>query len=554
MKSKSSGRRVVNSRLHVDPVDIAALFLEENVPQDKLLRDDLNRVVRLFSGGEFGRCKEILERYGRAFALHERDFCISRQLGALLMKIEEPRPDLAPLALQQFLEIEREMGQVNRRLGLDRTMRHVPESFRAKLLNARNRLRAALPVLSESVTKQILLLARPGPGMSIGTLNQYRTSAAWKYCATKPVSTPGALGLSKWLLASSPLWRRGLADFGLTSEPNTQLHNTVTFVPKNVTSLRTIAIEPSCNVMLQLGVHEYLSKILYGLRQGIGHDQFHVDGQARNAFFSGVGSSDGSLGTIDLSAASDSISIALVYQLLPLDWVNFLSLLRCTHGRLPDGRVIEFEKFSSMGNGFTFALETLVFWALAKACTDGTVSVYGDDIILPVQDVEPLVALLQYVGLRTNMAKSFWEGPFRESCGSDWYQGKFVTPLYWRASRRPLHSEVYSFINRLPVRWQWGKVREYLLGLLTERKFGPATLADDSCIHAPETYLRGIKQRRYNVTLGCYEYQVIQFVPASDRMDRTPAAALTALACGTRISDFALRGVGSYRYVWVPRS
>jgi len=74
-----------------------------------------------------------------------------------------------------------------------------------------------------------------------------------------------------------------------------------------------------------------------------------------------------------------------------------------------------------MGNGFTFPLETLIFWALTRAVcgSTATVSAYGDDIICPSDRAEDVIAVLTEVGFSVNLEKSFWNGPFRESCGSD---------------------------------------------------------------------------------------------------------------------------------------
>ena len=93
-----------------------------------------------------------------------------------------------------------------------------------------------------------------------------------------------------------------------------------------------------------------------------------------------------------------------------------------------------------MGNGFTFELESLIFWAITVACVelenlssgrrDTRVSVYGDDIIAPTYSVDLLLESLKYCGFRINEAKSFWDGPFRESCGEHYFSGERVTPFF----------------------------------------------------------------------------------------------------------------------------
>jgi hypothetical protein len=87
-----------------------------------------------------------------------------------------------------------------------------------------------------------------------------------------------------------------------------------------------------------------------------------------------------------------------------------------------------------MGNGFTFPLETLIFWALAACCVRpedvGKVSVYGDDIIVPTYAYALLTEVLVAAGFLVNSKKSFVDGPFRESCGRDYLSGIDIRPSY----------------------------------------------------------------------------------------------------------------------------
>jgi hypothetical protein len=142
----------------------------------------------------------------------------------------------------------------------------------------------------------------------------------------------------------------------------------------------------------------------------------------------------GTLAMFDLLSASDSVIKQLVHHLLPIDWTLLLFDLR-SPTTLVDGVSHENEMISSMGNAFTFELESLIFWALARATaywtsTRGTLSVYGDDIIVPTGMVEPFVEVLSYSGFILNPDKSFSSGPFRESCGKHWFHGMDVTPFY----------------------------------------------------------------------------------------------------------------------------
>lgn len=195
-------------------------------------------------------------------------------------------------------------------------------------------------------------------------------------------------------------------------------------VPKNAKTDRTVMIEPWLNSFVQLGVGQYITRRL----RAAGVD---ITDQSKNKSLARIGSIDGSLATLDLSSASDTISVGLVEHLLPPDWFQFLSCLRTSSVEGVAGKMV-LQKFSSMGNGFTFPLETLVFWALASSASkvSRSVSVYGDDIIVKTEDVLAVMSVLHACGFEVNREKSFWSGPFRESCGGDYFAGIDVRPCY----------------------------------------------------------------------------------------------------------------------------
>lgn len=202
------------------------------------------------------------------------------------------------------------------------------------------------------------------------------------------------------------------------------------FVPKNAKTYRSIIVEPILNGFVQRGYGRYIRQRL----KRVGVD---LDDQSRNQLLAKAGSKAGSLATIDLSAASDTISRELVFELLPLDWATWLSSCRTSHISF---RGVDFprplEKFSSMGNGFTFELESLIFWGLCAAVLEvqglplGWLAVYGDDIVIPVEACEGLDEVFQFAGFKVNAQKSFRDGPFRESCGRDFFLGTDVRPYY----------------------------------------------------------------------------------------------------------------------------
>lgn len=203
--------------------------------------------------------------------------------------------------------------------------------------------------------------------------------------------------------------------------------NKIVFVPKTAMIERTIAIEPRMNIFAQLGLGALIRS---ALRNRAGLD---LDRQDPNQDLAYEASIYGHLATIDLSAASDTISVELVRDLLPEGWFTALNWCRSKSGTLDD-LVIHYQKFSSMGNGYTFELESMIFYALLQGVcgTLGIVNhynrVYGDDIICPVEAVALLEEVLAYCGFKVNTDKSFSSGVFRESCGKDFFDGTNVRP------------------------------------------------------------------------------------------------------------------------------
>ena len=286
------------------------------------------------------------------------------------------------------------------------------------------------------------LVPRFGPG---STTQIRRSEACFENKLSRPiVCSEELLPSVSTFLAETPEWvgfhgcsSRGTIDDGAVVEidfvssdiPVVVDVAKLLFVEKNAKTHRPICVEPVLNGFWQLGVGDYIKD---RLRIHAGQD---LRNQERNQLLAREGSIDGSLATIDLSSASDTLAFSVVFDLLPEEWVDLLASLRTGHMEY-GGRQYELEKFSSMGNGFTFELETLVFWSLAWSAVElsgedtDKVSVYGDDIIVPVRAYDLLSAALQWCGFSVNYGKSFHQGPFRESCGADWLHGDDVRPIF----------------------------------------------------------------------------------------------------------------------------
>lgn len=232
--------------------------------------------------------------------------------------------------------------------------------------------------------------------------------------------------------------------------------NRLDFVPKNDETSRTICIEPTLNMFYQLGLSWYLERRLLG-RFGINL----ADQQFKNRELARRGSVDGSLATIDLESASDSISRRMLESVLPKDLFRWLERLRSPKTEVPGLGYIETGMVSTMGNGFTFSLQTMLFSCVVVACfrargltprfprgSDwGSFGVNGDDIVVPIGIYRDVVRLLSLLGFSVNKDKTFYEGPFRESCGGDYFNGRYVRGVYVKSLDTP--QARYSVINQL---------------------------------------------------------------------------------------------------------
>jgi hypothetical protein len=238
-------------------------------------------------------------------------------------------------------------------------------------------------------------------------------------------------------------------------------------VSKNAKTDRGIGIPSDFGVMMQLALGRIIRALLY--LAGI-----NLNDQSHNQRLAALGSRDGRIATVDVRSASQSVVCGLVWNLIgaqpvrDLDprWYVLLDALRapCT---LVDGDMHENELFSAMGNGYTFELESLIFYALAHGvCTElgvdtSVVSVYGDDITVPgnprVGDL--LTEVFRFAGFRINLDKSFGltkdslDEPhhFRESCGKHYRDGVDVTPFYIDSSLNDPFQIVLAYNNL--IRW-----------------------------------------------------------------------------------------------------
>lgn len=181
-------------------------------------------------------------------------------------------------------------------------------------------------------------------------------------------------------------------------------------VPKNNAVRRPINIEPLGNLLVQRQLGNFLRKCLKV--QEIDLDNL-ADVHRKRI-------SDPSYATIDLKNASDSVSMELVQFMLPKSVFGVIDTCRSPLLFGLDKEYHTLRKVSSMGNGFTFELMTIILNALCRTL-DSTASVFGDDIIIRSDKANRLIELLEEVGFVVNLEKSFLSGPFRESCGANFH-------------------------------------------------------------------------------------------------------------------------------------
>jgi len=222
--------------------------------------------------------------------------------------------------------------------------------------------------------------------------------------------------------------------------------NRLSFVPKTSDESRMICVEPSLNMIFQLGLGAILTERLRSISIDLARQP------EINRRLSHIGSRDDSFVTIDLSCASDSISLGFCKTFLPGWFYDTLIELRSPTMQYGNENVT-LDMISTMGNGFTFPLQTIIFSCMIRAAhrvsgvpvLDGSLqnwSCFGDDLICEKQSFSCLRRLLSITGFTLNSSKTFFEGPFRESCGTDWFYGQPVRGVYIRK----LHSKQDIFI------------------------------------------------------------------------------------------------------------
>lgn len=352
-------------------------------------------------------------------------------------------------ALSSFFQSEAQCRRTNRRL--DHFLVNYPDRFEEQfpdLVGAVSIMRKALRHL-------------------LGSPEEFIESLPWRLKITPGATAGRARARSLPFLkiaghicapaAAHPLIATTLSRLGVDAETPLRyidaFRNRVMFVPKNYQTKRTIAGEPTHSMPIQLAFDSYGKerlKTLWGI---------DLSSQLRSQQLARRGSIDGSWSTLDLERASDTVSLSVVTLLFPYRWQQLLCSLRSSMWSIKSpctNTTAEgvYAKYASMGNGTTFVVETAIFAAACAAVGSRDHVVYGDDICVRARFVPALRRLLRFLGFTVNESKSFHSEasnhvfPFRESCGADWFNGTWVTPIYFR-SEPTSYGDVHHMINSM---------------------------------------------------------------------------------------------------------
>lgn len=207
-------------------------------------------------------------------------------------------------------------------------------------------------------------------------------------------------------------------------------------VPKSMVTNRMISKEPAVLQYFQQGIRECIRT--YVRKHPFLRTVIDFEDQQKSANLAKLGSIFGEYATIDLSAASDSVTLDLVKQLFcktPL--LCGLIATRSDSTLLPDGHSLRLRKFAPMGSAVCFDIETLVFsvvceYARRKTNSKAKFRVFGDDIVVPRRYEGLVTSTLERLHFRVNRAKSFGTTQllnFREACGGEYFNGDSVAPV-----------------------------------------------------------------------------------------------------------------------------
>lgn len=217
-------------------------------------------------------------------------------------------------------------------------------------------------------------------------------------------------------------------------------------VPKSMTKRRTISKEPSSLQFYQKAVRDTID---FELKRSSLGDFINLEDQSLSQTMALRGSEVGSYATLDLSAASDSVTWPLVKAVTQGTWL--LEACCCTRSDYTKHEVfglLHLQKFAPMGSSCCFPVMCVVFASICALAVErvsgrkpryNDFRVYGDDIVIKTRYAAVLETLLGDLHFTVNVKKSFTQASFhnfREACGVEAFDGVDVTairvPRKWR--------------------------------------------------------------------------------------------------------------------------
>lgn len=416
-----------------------------------------------------GMLSRVFEPTGKLLTIPDLE-CIEgvRQICLAFKKIQLPCTDKrVKEALDQYVKCDQEIPALS----------EVSTSFMETLQNVAD---LVWPIVLGEIEQSILsfgLLPKHGPGAVAERTKGQNQKFVWRSWHDR---LEGFFPFTEYAVAT-------LTDIDLQMKsveflsPDQEPPVRVVHVPKTLKAPRIIAIEPTCMQFAQQSLMQPLYDTLQ--RHPLTSRSLRFTDQGENQKLAKASSKSREKATMDLSEASDRVSFELVkaiFRKAPV-FLDAIDRCRSTSARIeyPDGRetLLVLRKFASMGSGLCFPVEAMVFYSILLAAWHSfhnlppswktvsrascSISVYGDDIIVPTGMTQVAIDWLEAFGLKVNRNKTFSAGKFRESCGMDAYDGNSVTPTYVRSmppcSKRDV-SELISWIslgNQLYAKGLW---------------------------------------------------------------------------------------------------
>lgn len=258
--------------------------------------------------------------------------------------------------------------------------------------------------------------------------------------------------LSEFAFANLGIWAQAVSEDSIAihgfsrHEPPAKL----IAVPKTQKSPRLIASEPTAHQWAQQSLNEFLRSMTdkSPIRSSV-----NFRSQLANKELALKASATGTHATIDLSSASDRLSLWVVERMFRRNYRLLEALHSCRTRWLVNEidkelpKFIKLKKLAAQGAAFTFPTQTILYatvcigtmiHSLGLPVTVENISrmarevrVFGDDMIVPIDVLGEVTSCLTALGFEVNRSKTYGTGRFRESCGCDAYDGVDVTPAYY---------------------------------------------------------------------------------------------------------------------------